>query len=492
MINSVFILANNGDVLFSKQYRGTTDRAVTDYFWAQLVRETAKELPPIVVTPKSFIFHAKHKSKTGYLYFLATCDEETPPISISDLLYSVIRLFCHYFGQSFEETNLKENFTKVYQLLDAIIDDGKPFSTEAAFIVNLVPVPSVSEKFGSTSSSSDDKKKGIGGKSFTGVGSAIKTSGPLSISSETLNQSKQSYSANSSTSYSLTNSSAITTPTSKAETDISVPWRASNISHLKNGIYFDFIENMDVIIDPNGIPVVSEVVGYVQTKCEMTGMPEVNISFVNPGLLTDVCLARCVRRSHWEHGKTLDFIPPEGTFNLLTYRVKSGVTPPLNAKSSFIVTETGGKINVVVSMKQLMQGELYFPENLTIDIPLPKTTTGVNFVASVGSFTFDQITKTCFWEIGQMPKEGNPNIEGTFTRSIEEKIEPVVSAGAKKPVSTASKEKLFHPTLVAHFTIPGYSASGARVDQVNVRNVSYNPFKGVKKYTHAGSYQIRN
>lgn len=113
----------------------------------------------------------------------------------------------------------------------------------------------------------------------------------------------------------------------------------------------------------------------------------------NPGLLCNLCFSRYVDQAAWGKFKTIDFVPPEGAFKLATYRVCSGVTPPVTAHADFSLSETGGKMKVTVDTKQVMQGQLYFPENVVVDIPLPLDTVGVNFLASVGSFTFDQKQK---------------------------------------------------------------------------------------------------
>ena len=67
-------------------------------------------------------------------------------------------------------------------------------------------------------------------------------------------------------------------------------WRKSGIKHFRNSCYFDFIENLDVIINEydfsydsfsrRGDPVISEVVGFIQVKCEMSGIPEMSMVFV--------------------------------------------------------------------------------------------------------------------------------------------------------------------------------------------------------------------
>ena len=83
-------------------------------------------------------------------------------------------MFTHYFGPQFDESKLKDEFTTAYELLDLLIHDGKPFITEMSVLAELVPMRSLVDKIVS-GSKKDTTKKELGGKSYTGAGSAIKT-----------------------------------------------------------------------------------------------------------------------------------------------------------------------------------------------------------------------------------------------------------------------------------------------------------------------------
>lgn len=46
-------------------------------------------------------------------------------------------------------------------------------------------------------------------------------------------------------------------------------------------------------------------------------------SWQNPRLLDDVSFHPCIRFKRWESERVLSFIPPDGNFRLISYRVSS-------------------------------------------------------------------------------------------------------------------------------------------------------------------------
>lgn len=84
----------------------------------------------------------------------------------------------------------------------------------------------------------------------------------------------------------------------------------------------------------------SEIVGSVKMRVYLSGMPELRlglndkVQFENSGRgknkaveLEDVKFHQCVRLSRFENDRTISFIPPDGEFELMNYRLTTVVKP---------------------------------------------------------------------------------------------------------------------------------------------------------------------
>jgi AP-3 complex subunit mu len=69
--------------------------------------------------------------------------------------------------------------------------------------------------------------------------------------------------------------------------ELAVDWRKPNIVHSKNEIYFDVIENLDCIVDNNGMVVSSEVNGRILANCRLSAMPDVTLHFRDSEIIDD-------------------------------------------------------------------------------------------------------------------------------------------------------------------------------------------------------------
>lgn len=75
----------------------------------------------------------------------------------------------------------------------------------------------------------------------------------------------------------------------------------------------------------DGIIINSHVLGEIVCNAKLSGVPDLTMTFENPGVMEDVSLHHCVRYFRWMHQKTVSFVPPDGVFTLLKYR--SGFGP---------------------------------------------------------------------------------------------------------------------------------------------------------------------
>ena len=56
-----------------------------------------------------------------------------------------------------------------------------------------------------------------------------------------------------------------------------VSWRSEGIKHRKNEIFLDVIEKLNLLVSSNGTVLHSEIIGSVQMKSFLSGMPELKL-----------------------------------------------------------------------------------------------------------------------------------------------------------------------------------------------------------------------
>lgn len=120
-----------------------------------------------------------------------------------------------------------------------------------------------------------------------------------------------------------------------------VSWRADGIKYRKNEVFLDVIESINLLVSSTGGILRSEVLGQVRVKSHLSGMPELRLGLNDKVLfestaissstssgrsveLEDVRFHQCVRLNKFDSDRTISFIPPDGEFELMTYRVSLG------------------------------------------------------------------------------------------------------------------------------------------------------------------------
>jgi len=112
-------------------------------------------------------------------------------------------------------------------------------------------------------------------------------------------------------------------------------------------------------------------------------------------------------------------------------------------------------------------------ENVTLEIPFPKSVLNVSVTPTQGKCSFDPVTKVMNWDVGKIDPSKLPNIKGNIT----------MQSGMPAPDS--------NPTVSVQFTISQMAVSGIKVNRLDMYLEKYKPFKGVKYITKAGKFQVR-
>ena len=124
-----------------------------------------------------------------------------------------------------------------------------------------------------------------------------------------------------------------------------VSWRQEGIKYKKNDVFLDVIEKVNLLVARDGTVLDSEIVGTIEMKVCLSGMPELKLGLNdkvrfdmgdhklegpkngNNIDLEDVHFHQCVRLATFDNDKTISFIPPDGQFDLMSYRLHTQVRP---------------------------------------------------------------------------------------------------------------------------------------------------------------------
>lgn len=217
-----------------------------------------------------------------------------------EFLHRVYDILLDYFD-SVEEVTIRDNFSTVYQLLEEMMDYGYPLTTEPNALKAMIAPPTVLTKLTNAA--------GIGGSSVSDV---------------------------------LPNA-----------TVSNMPWRKTGVKYLQNEIYLDIIEEVDAIIDKHGTIVSTEVHGIIQANSRLSGVPDLTLTFVDPDVIDDCSFHPCVRYNRFERDKVVSFVPPDGNFELMKYRVHTlgPALPPLSCSPQFSFENNHGTVTITLGVK---------------------------------------------------------------------------------------------------------------------------------------------
>ncbi|RHY04934.1 hypothetical protein DYB36_008096 [Aphanomyces astaci] len=249
MIQSMFIITSTGEIIIEKHWRGITNRTVCDFFVEEVNKYKLREISPLFVI---------------------------------EFLHRVVAVFRDYFG-SFEESAIKDNFSTVYQLLEEMLDNGYPLTTEPNALKAMVAPPSTVNRIAAIVSSrvSDQLPDGA-----------------------------------------ISN----------------IPWRKAGVKYTQNEIYFDVVEEIDAIIDSHGQMLSCEVNGTINGHSRLSGVPDLTMVFVDPSVIDDCSFHPCVRYARYERERVISFVPPDGHFEV---DITVQITFPKSVRTVDANTETG-------------------------------------------------------------------------------------------------------------------------------------------------------
>lgn len=439
MLSVLFIATVKGEILIFRQYKDNVSRNECQAFCSKAIStKEAGERPIFKLGDCSFV-HVP----AGDIVLVAGTKENSNAVLIVNFLYKLIDLLKSYSSNAtVNEAAVRKQFVLIYELLDEVIDFGFPQITESGILKKYI------------------------------------TQGGIKMAD--LNDEEHL--------------KQITIAATGA-----TPWRPEGVKYRKNEVYIDVIENVNVLLSKKGTLLKADVLGQVMVKCQLSGMPECKFG-LNDKLvmnrsasggnnvttptsneksggiaLDDVRLHQCVRLSKFEQERAITFIPPDGEFELMSYRITENVDCPF--KILPVVAERGRtKVDITLKMKSVFDKSIS-ANNVVIKIPCPKATATASILTiSQGKAKYEPTNEALVWRIRRFPGE----------------TEYVLQAELDLVPTVLEKSWTSKPPISLDFQVPMFTASGLRVRFLRVQEKSnYKPIKWIRYVTKAGNYQHR-
>jgi AP-4 complex subunit mu-1 len=513
MIRNFFVLSPRGDTILAKQYRNDKgqsahERSHTEAlfrrlkFWNDdneeqelglLSLEAPKksgDAPPVFLMPDGLTYF--HVKRNGLIFGASTVKNVSPNtvLEVSDvfvvpklvvavvgavlymisytiyssiyicnsfphltitalslfmqLLATIARIFKDYCGTLSEEA-LRKNFILCYELLDEMIDYGFPQVTRTENLKSFVyNEPIMVETIANTGTLVNPK---------------------------------------------TASASAVHKPVISATT---ATGRSVN-TNQKNEIFVDILERLNVLFSNNGYLLNSTIDGCIQMKSYLAGNPELRLA-LNEDLtigrdaprrgnvvVDDMNFNDCVNMSEWETARTLSFIPPDGEFSVLSYRITGEFACPFSIFPSIEEVESK-KIEITLMIRADMPSN-HFGANVVVEMNMPKSAVSAscNLISAPGT---GQASAEYLQSEGKIVWTMKKFIGGT-----EQTLRAKVTLNA--PCTTQMRRDIGPVNMC--FEIPMYNVSQLQVRYLRVAEnmVGYTPYRWVRYVTQSSSYVCR-
>lgn len=293
---------------------------------------------------------------------------------------------------------------------------------------------------------------------------------------------------------------------------------------LLDEIYMDILEEVDAIVDWHGNVVSSDVQGSIQCQCHLSGIPDLLLTFTDPALIDDCSFHPCVRYARYENDRVVSFVPPDGNFELMRYRIDphkfQNLVPPVSCHAQWTCDpdqdvnnkSQTGRLTLQVSVSSL--ASLTFSasaqrhktvEDVSVLIPFPKRTKSTADIrVNMGTVLYDEATKVARWNVAtHMDIQQKATLTCKFTLAMSSVVASATTINgtmSERRQRLCSRQRRQNhnsswlaapPNLSLGWKIPLASVSGISVSGLSVTGETYRPYKGVRNIAQAGVFQIR-
>jgi len=399
--------------------------SVSEKFTKHLMEDDENQLTPCITDEGYTFLYVKHNN----LYLMAMSKRNANAMVIMNFLYRIVEVFEDYFTELVEES-IRDNFVITYELLDEMMDFGYPQSTEPKVLKEYICV--------------EERHKFV-------------AKPPVAVTN-------------------------------------AVSWRGEGIKHKKNEIFLDVIEKLNILVSANGNVLRSEILGSLKMKSFLSGMPELKLGLNDKVLmdssgradptkgksvdLEDIRFHQCVRLSRFENDRTISFIPPDGEFDLMVYRLNTQVRPLIWIEAH-VEPHSHSRVEYMIKAKSNFKRRST-ANNVEIVIPVPTDADSPAFKCSIGKVEYVPERSAIVWRIKQFQGQKEFLMRAHFgLPSVSSDEHGGLSVNAKAPIQV-------------QFEIPYFTVSGIQVRYLKIIEKSgYQALPWVRYITQNGDYQIR-
>ena len=204
-----------------------------------------------------------------------------------------------------------------------------------------------------------------------------------------------------------------------------VAYRKEGINYKRNEVYVDVVERVNALVS-SGQLLSSEIEGSILMKSILSGMPNCKLGLTgmtgaasNETLdLDSINFHHCVKADSFYHDHSVTFIPPDGDFELLRYRVSRNIQPPILVTP--ILNFGPGKISLSLDLKANFNADsgLSSSVNATdvvVRIPLPPGYAGFSQNhCSAGSIKENEDKSALAWRISELQAQSVNSVSIDF------------------------------------------------------------------------------
>ncbi|KAK3041600.1 hypothetical protein RJ639_000734, partial [Escallonia herrerae] len=464
--SAIYFLNLRGDVLINRLYRDDVGGNMVDAFRMHIMQ--TKELgtcPVRQIGGCSFFY-----MRISNVYIVIVVSSNANVACAFKFVVEAVALFKSYFGGSFDEDAIRNNFVLIYELLDGSqIPQNHREGHDASW-----------EDLGGSLARSCN---------CPDLGEIMDFGYPQNLSPEIL---KLYITQEGVRSPFSTKPADKPVPNATLQVTGAVGWRREGLVYKKNEVFLDIVESVNLLMSSKGSVLRCDVTGKILMKCFLSGMPDLKLGLNDKiGLekesqlksrptksgktieLDDVTFHQCVNLTRFNSEKTVSFVPPDGEFELMKYRITEGVNLPFRVLPT--IKELGRtRMEVNVKVKSVF-GAKMFALGVVIKIPVPKQTAKTSFQVTSGRAKYNASIDCLVWKIRKFPGQ----------------TEPTLSAEVELISTIAEKKSWTRPPIQMEFQVPMFTASGLRVRFLKVWEKSgYNTVEWVRYITKAGSYEI--
>jgi len=417
--SAIFILDTKGKVLISRNYRGDIDATAIDRFM-QLIMDKEEEgcVTPVLQSEDTSFAYIKYNN----LYIVSSTRKNANITLVFAFLHKIVQVFAEYFKE-LEEESIRDNFVVIYELLDELMDFGYPQTTDSKILQEYI--------------------------TQEGQKLEIQPRPPMAVTN-------------------------------------AVSWRSEGIKYRKNEVFLDVIESVNLLASANSNVLRSEIVGSIKMRVYLSGMPELRLGLNDKVLfestgrgksksveLEDVKFNQCVRLSRFENDRTISFVPPDGEFELMSYRLNTHVKPLIWIES-VIERHAHSRVEYMIKAKSQFKRRST-ANNVEIVIPVPTDADSPKFKTTIGSVKYAPDKSAVLWSIKSFPGGKEYLMRAHFGLP-----------------SVECEEMEGKPPIQVKFEIPYFTTSGIQVRYLKIIEKSgYQALPWVRYITQNGDYQLR-